>query len=233
MPQPTPPASPAPPAAQSPRAPTAVALPEGTIPLGRLPQSPQEIRGLRERRDILRDQMDRAVNRRNDLVRQLRGDEGRPLPPEARTGIQQRLEVLDARILQIERDQATTERLLSNAPADVLAMAAAESRSQGPTVDEDEAVASGFAAFGFGVLLTLVVGRLRRRFARRRARSADATALPADDPRIERLAHAVDAIAEEVERIGEGQRFVTQLLAARPAVPVTAPVRAAVEGERG
>jgi hypothetical protein len=35
--------------------------------------------------------------------------------------------------------------------------------------------------------------------------------------RLERLEHAVDAIAIEVERISEGQRFVTKVLAERPA----------------
>jgi hypothetical protein len=39
------------------------------------------------------------------------------------------------------------------------------------------------------------------------------------DPRIDRLTQSVEAIAEEVERIGEGQRFVTQLLASRQEAP--------------
>ncbi len=85
-------------------------------------------------------------------------------------------------------------------------------------VDEDEAIFATFSAFGAGVLLTLIVGRVRRGLVRRRA-SRVAPAASADDPRIERLTQAVDAIAEEVERIGEGQRFVTQLLAARPDAP--------------
>ena len=34
--------------------------------------------------------------------------------------------------------------------------------------------------------------------------------------RLERIEQAVDAIAVEMERIGEGQRFVTKLLAERP-----------------
>jgi hypothetical protein len=34
--------------------------------------------------------------------------------------------------------------------------------------------------------------------------------------RLERLEYAIDAIALEVERLGEGQRFVTKLLADRP-----------------
>jgi hypothetical protein len=35
-------------------------------------------------------------------------------------------------------------------------------------------------------------------------------------PRLDRLEHAVDAIAIEIERISEGQRFVTKVLAERP-----------------
>lgn len=65
------------------------------------------------------------------------------------------------------------------------------------------------------MVLTLFVSRFwwRRKYAR--AGVPTSRALPAEDPRFERLTYAVDAIAEEVERIGEGQRFVTQLLAGR------------------
>lgn len=46
---------------------------------------------------------------------------------------------------------------------------------------------------------------------------------PALEERLGRLEQAVDAIAVEMERVGEGQRFVTKLLAdrapARPEVP--------------
>jgi hypothetical protein len=37
----------------------------------------------------------------------------------------------------------------------------------------------------------------------------------AADARLERMEHAVDAIALEIERISEGQRFTTKLLAER------------------
>ena len=36
------------------------------------------------------------------------------------------------------------------------------------------------------------------------------------EARLERIEQAVDAVALEMERIGEGQRFVTKLLAERP-----------------
>lgn len=39
--------------------------------------------------------------------------------------------------------------------------------------------------------------------------------LPAADPRIEHLQQSVDAIAVEIERIAEAQRFTTKLLAER------------------
>jgi hypothetical protein len=212
MPQPAPTPPPAP--IQPAPAPTAVVnLPDGPLPLEGLPRNAQELRGIRARREILRDQLERATNRRAELVAQIDRDG----PAALRVGTQQRLTMLDDRILQIEREQAMTERLLANAPPSVLAQTS-ESPPRGATVDEDEAVAGAFGAFFFGIVLTLVVARVRRRLMRRRggakAAPAAASAL-ADDPRFERLTQAVDAMAEEVERIGEGQRFVTQLLAER------------------
>lgn len=215
--QPTAPAAP-----PAPGQPTAVVqLPEGPLPLGGVPRDANEIQGLRARREILRDQLSRATNRRSDLAHQL----NRGLPEGARAGIQQRLDLLDQRILQLERDQALTERMLTSASPEVLAMAGHSEAMQGPMWDDDEAAGLAFGAFGFGILLTLVLGRVRRRFARRRGTSTDATARVAalDNPHLERLSLAVDAIAEEVERIGEGQRFVTQLLANRRETPELTP----------
>jgi hypothetical protein len=56
-------------------------------------------------------------------------------------------------------------------------------------------------------------------FARRRwkraLRSAPATT-SADSARLERLEHGMEAIAIEIERVSEGQRFVTRLLSESP-----------------
>jgi hypothetical protein len=207
-----PPATPAPVAVQA-SAPTAIATPGATIPLQGIPGTPQQLQGLRARRDVLRDQLERATNRREGVVQQL--NEG--VAADARVGLQQRLTALDERILQLEADQALTERLLSHAPPEVLAQSVERGRDGPPMVSEDDAVAYSMSAFTVGVILTMVVGRLRRRFGKRRAATAAAAAPLAagDDQRFERLTFAVDAIAEEVERIGEGQRFVTQLLANR------------------
>ena len=71
---------------------------------------------------------------------------------------------------------------------------------------------------GMIMIITLVLGfPLVRAYVRRQERRA---LPPSDgatsDERLERIEHAIDAMALEVERISEGQRFVTRLLAERP-----------------
>ena len=58
----------------------------------------------------------------------------------------------------------------------------------------------------------------------RRPKKETSSILPKDDDRFRRLEEAVDAIAVEVERISEGQRFTTKLLAERvPELEARAP----------
>ncbi len=54
----------------------------------------------------------------------------------------------------------------------------------------------------------------QRLMSRQRARSPGAEPALADD-RMKRMEDAIDSIAVEMERIGEGQRFVTKVLAER------------------
>ncbi|HSQ29180.1 MAG TPA: hypothetical protein VLN49_04980 [Gemmatimonadaceae bacterium] len=57
---------------------------------------------------------------------------------------------------------------------------------------------------------------IARAFARRLDRGPSRSELPADvTARLERMEQALDSIAIEVERISEGQRFTTKLLAER------------------
>jgi hypothetical protein len=73
-----------------------------------------------------------------------------------------------------------------------------------------------------GVMFVLALP-LSLAWARRILRGAPQPApLPSDlTMRLERMEHAVDAIAIEVERVSEGQRFVTKVLAQRPATPAS------------
>ena len=58
--------------------------------------------------------------------------------------------------------------------------------------------------------IPLVIVHARRIWKRDSAESAAPSY--ATDARLERIEHAIDAMAVEVERISEGQRFVTKLL---------------------
>lgn len=72
----------------------------------------QDIAGLRSRRSELADQLDRAGNRRDNIIEEMREASG-----AERGGLEQRLAALDGRIVQIEADIAATERALTNAPS--------------------------------------------------------------------------------------------------------------------
>ncbi len=68
----------------------------------------------------------------------------------------------------------------------------------------------------FAMVATIAVGApLARAFARRMERDSKARVAPEVTSRLERIEQAVDAIAIEVERISEGQRFTTKLLTER------------------
>jgi hypothetical protein len=62
-----------------------------------------------------------------------------------------------------------------------------------------------------GIPLVLVQAR---KLWRRDSESISASS-PETDLRLERIEHAIDAMAVEVERVSEGQRFVTKLLSER------------------
>ena len=71
-----------------------------------------------------------------------------------------------------------------------------------------------FGVVGIGCFTTIVTTWTRYRA--KRVVSADITArLDAMADRLAKLDNAVDAIAVEVERVSEGQRFVTKVLAER------------------
>jgi hypothetical protein len=77
-------------------------------------------------------------------------------------------------------------------------------------------VAIIFVTFMVVVLMPISIG-----ISRRLRRSAQAAPPQVSDPavhaRLDRLENAVDAIAIEIERIAEGQRFVTKVMTERPA----------------
>jgi len=89
--------------------------------------------------------------------------------------------------------------------------------------------------FGAAGAIALAVGSMSawlgahfgaRRGARRALREALAARAELADARLEQLAQAVDAIALDLERISEAQRFAAKLLAERVPAAVAAPAAA-------
>ena len=95
-------------------------------------------------------------------------------------------------------------------------------------MDEDILVPLGF----FFTVIVLSIGiPLVRALARRWERESGQPKVPSEvTARLERMEQSIDAMAIEMERISEGQRFVTKILADRPAERV--PLPAARDAER-
>ena len=86
----------------------------------------------------------------------------------------------------------------------------------------DGSFAEGAAAFGVPIFLVMSGFYLiQRRRWKRAARRAPPALPSADSERLHRLENGMEAMAIEIERISEGQRFVTKLLSEpRAADPV-------------
>lgn len=165
----------------------------------------------------LSEQLTSVSSRRRSLAAELRtSGEG-----AAQKGLEDRLRLLDQRILQLETDLALTGRQIAAAPAELVASTRLYEQS-GDDGFEEGLMIGGFSVFfALSIVFFFARRRWKRRFAKPTAHSGAESA-----QRLERLEQGMDAIAIEIERVSEGQRFVTRLLSeAQP--PLGAPNRIA------
>ncbi len=75
---------------------------------------------------------------------------------------------------------------------------------------------------GMAMVLAIVIGKpLVSAWAKKLENESKRPAVPADvSNRLERMEQSIDAIAVEVERISEGQRFTTKLLSESTNTPI-------------
>ena len=125
-----------------------------------------------------------------------------------KAGIEQRISLLDNRILQLETDLAETGRQLSSAPA---GLAASASMGTPLGLNPGQITAIGIVSVIGATCVAFPVAIAMARRIWRGSRRGAAPVAPESAERMERLEQAVDAIAIEVERIAEGQRFLTKL----------------------
>ena len=169
------------------------------------PTTAAELSALRARRSELSNQLESAAGRRQRLSESLAGKEGAD-----RAGIEARIAVLDQRIMQLETDLSVTGHQLVMAPATLVATTAPG--AQFGRMDPD-AIAALSGVFIIFVLAPIAFAAARLIWKRATSRAPAAAQLAPDSSRrLERLEQGMDAIAVEIERISEGQRFVTRLL---------------------
>jgi hypothetical protein len=151
--------------------------------------------------------------------------------PAARTGLIERLNELDKRILQVDADRAEVGRQIAASGPELVATTAPpppgpgvnRSNNDGPWI-----VMSLLVVFALAPISLAFARRLWKRTPKMPS-SREWNDVP---QRMERLEQAVDTIAIEVERISEGQRFVTRLMTENELRPAMAAVRASVDAAR-
>lgn len=202
MQEPTPPTPPVPP---TPPTPPAIPGTEGfvvTIPT--TGAGPAEVlAAFRAQRRELSTQLERLEGRRSDIARRIQqGAEG-----QSRKGLEERLAEIDKRIADVDRQIAQADVQVAQAAA--VPGAAVEPR-QPPRNGPPEEVFIIPIVFIVFVLFPLTIAFVRRLW-RRPAPPTPVSPEFAD--RLSRIEQAVDTVAVEVERIGEGQRFLSRVFA--------------------
>ncbi len=167
--------------------------------------SPAEVlKAAKAARSELRNQLERLQDQHSDITHQLADGE---TPPAVRAGLEARLKDLDARI-------ASTDQQMAQADANVVKATAVP----GANVPDPIPVRNGppDEVFIIPIVFTIfVLCPIAVAYARRLWRKGATVIAPVPrevTDRLEQLGQAVESIALEVERIGEGQRFVTKVM---------------------
>jgi len=179
------------------------------------PLTTRDVAAIRVRREELSDQLTSASNRRSRLMEQLNSTNNET----ARRGLEERIAILDKRMVQLETDIAQTGQLLTSAPAGMLATTESGAMLAGLGSGQVTGLSIVFTVV---VLGPLAIGAARMMWKRSNKPHPPPAIFTETAQRLERLEQSVDTIAVEIERITEGQRFVTKLLSEGQQVPALA-----------
>ena len=194
-----PPAPPAPPAVRG----------VTTVTAGIL--TARDVAALRSRGEELSNQLRSAAGRRTSVQQSLRRATGAD-----RAGLEQRLGVLDARIARLESDIDENGSQLASLSANRIATTQPpfngfNNSSRNRALDNLVPMVVVFTIF----VLTPIAISISRMFWKRGSLPKQAPQSAENAQRLERMEQAIDSIAIEIERVSEGQRFVTRLMSER------------------
>jgi len=162
-------------------------------------------RAFNEQRKELANQLDNLEGKRRELASQI----AEPATDKSvKAGLEIRVAELDKRIADVDKQLAAADKSVANAAA-VPGSVVPEPHNENNGPPTAVFVLSGM--FIIAVFFPLSIALARRIW--RRGASAVTTVFPAElAQRLDRLDQSMDSIAIEVERIGEGQRFVTRVM---------------------
>lgn len=169
----------------------------------------------RASRSELRSQLSRLEDQREDLAsnlaEEIQTNDG--VLNASRTGLEARIADVDARIKSLDEQLAKADQAVANAAAIPGAVVEPAPPAPDTFAETLTPVAIVFTLF---VLFPLTITWSRRLW--KRGVTVVAPIPAAVTNTLEQLSAAVDAMALEVERIGEGQRFITRVMADDPRV---------------
>lgn len=222
-----PPAPPTPPAVPLPPAFQVVQTAQGPVVAGATTATPSEVyQAAKAQRNELNRQLSTLEEKRLSIARRLREGE---VSGADKTGLEGRLTELDGRISDMYKQIAAADAQVARAAAQPGAVVEPPPFTRnGPSED---VVMMGLLVM-MAVLLPVSIAFARRIWRRGTNAPVGANLSPEMDERFSRLEQAMDAVAVEVERIGEGQRYVTKVLGAGAAEPLALRAREGIEVPR-
>ena len=199
----------------------------------KVPRTQEELQTLQMRRHELQEQIEALTDRRGDIAQQRLNTKARiasgapdgPLFAE----LTATMDELGRRITQLDRELSQVNDALLAAAREGIRTTDVHVMEVPPPPPTpaihfggsgfDGGVSEGrFFALMFGeAVLFVLIGMVGWRYLKRKYQRQAMESAPTPD--VAQLRHAVDAIALEVERISEGQRYVTKLLSNRDKVP--------------
>jgi hypothetical protein len=201
-------------APQAPAPPAGRLRPDGPPDLGATPQIAQpSTANLASQLAQLTIQERGLTAQRSSLRRQL---EAMRLDNPGRAGVQQMEANVSVQLAQVEGQIAQVRAQIAQQQGELVGTTVVPPMPGGGNRGFDPDLAAGLMfAFIFAVAMPIAIAYARRIW---RGRPQPVGPRTEDiSPRLERLEQAVDAIAIEIERVSEGQRFVTKILAERGA----------------
>lgn len=215
-------------AAAAPQAPVAPAP-------GAPPTAAEMLQAARAHRQELRNTLNRVEEQREDIQEEL--TQTPQSEAVVRAGLETRLKDLDARILALDKEIDVADQRVAQAagvPGATYEPPPTIIRQSGPP--EEVFMIGGMLIFFIGFPLAIAYAR---RLWKKGAVTVN-TEMPAElSDRLGRMEQAIDAVAVELERVGEGQRYVTKVfsdsqraLGAAGAQPVEVRQREAIPQNR-